>query len=79
MVESVALGLDLGSMDRRLIMSGVTLNSHSSSSGEVTSVSEPDMPSKSASVLLGEAAAEEGEDIAVATGATGNAAALGRT
>ena len=66
-------------MDRRLIMSGVTLNSHSSSSGEVTSVSEPDWPSKSASVLFGEAAAEEGKDIAVATGAAGNAVALGRT
>lgn len=58
-------------------MSGVTLNSHSASSGEVRSVSEPERPSKSVSVLFGEAAAEEGVDIVVATG-TGNAAMVER-
>jgi hypothetical protein len=55
-------------------MSGVTLNSHSSSSGEVISVSEPERPSKSASVLFGDAVADEGVKATVATGAAGNTA-----
>ena len=61
------LGWDCGRSDSRLIMSGVTLNSQSSSSGEVMSVSEPERPSKSVSVLFGEAV-EEGVDASVATG-----------
>jgi hypothetical protein len=65
----VALDFDLGRRDNRLIMSGVTLNSHSDSSGEDISVSEPERPSKSVLALSGEVAAGEGVNGMVATGA----------
>jgi hypothetical protein len=67
--DKVALDFDLGRRDNRLIMSGVTLNSHSDSSGEDISVSEPEWPSKSVLALSGEVAVDNGVDAAVATGA----------